>query len=149
MPKATVNTEAIRVDLTTLEGGYVTVKQLAHGQKLHRGDISARISFQDRAQKTRKSMGVDPNGDSERQRTEMELMQATARQYEYARMIVDHNLEDDNGVKLNFNDINTFDILAPQIGEEIDQILDDMNAGKVTKEDFTEQPVLASMSEST
>lgn len=132
MPKATVSTESHHVELVRLPGGYVDVRQLSHGQRLHRQDIAAKLSFAQRtANKIRNGMGASELNEDDSGRTEVELMQLHARQYEYTRMIVSHNLEEDDGTLFNFNDITAFDRLAPQIGEEIDEILDDMNAGKI------------------
>lgn len=147
MPRATVSSEAVRVELKSLEGAHITVRQLAHGQRLHRSDISARLSFeQQQTTRSRNGLKSDARADDTPQRTEIELMQLHARQYEYVHMITEHNLEEENGQPMNFHDITTFDRLAPHIGEEIDEILDDANANKLDKEAFRKPSAPASTS---
>ena len=146
MPKATVSTQAVRHDLETLPDGYIMVKQLSHGQKLHRADIAARLSYetapQNRAQKRNGKARQDTPS-----KTDIELLQLAARQFEYTHMIVEHNLEEDNGQLFDFGDVTSFDRLAPQIGEEIDDILDSTNAGTVDKENFQQRSEHASTEE--
>jgi hypothetical protein len=41
--------------------------------------------------------------------------------------VVDHNLEDADGRKLDFRNLADFDNLDPRIGEEIGKLLDELN----------------------
>lgn len=123
MPKATVSLEAIRVDLKSCDGGFVMLKQLPYHEMLVRRDRAARYSL-DQAQKGN--------------RLDIEMVQAMAREYEFANCIVDHNLEDDLGNKLNFANPATLRVLDPRIGEEIEEAIDRLHNREEDLELFME-----------
>jgi hypothetical protein len=57
----------------------------------------------------------------------MKLMHRQVQAFDFKHCIVDHNLEDEKGNKLNFQDPNTMDKLDPKVGDEIAQLIDDLN----------------------
>ena len=57
----------------------------------------------------------------------IELMNRKATLFDFTHCIVDHNLEDENGNKLNLHNSADIDRLDPRVGEEIEQVLDKMN----------------------
>lgn len=117
MPNATVNTEATRYELNTCEGGFVSLKALTFGQLLERREKASRMSM-DQQTGSRKAAS---------QRINFDLMQRWARTYDFEHCIIDHNLEDARGEKLNFSNKMTLDLLDPKVGAEIEALIDDLN----------------------
>src|SRR5687768_3211056 len=117
MPNATVSTEAVRKELKTLAGGFVMLQALPFGKMLERREKASKMSMD-------QSDGKKKGGT---QRVNFDLMQRWARTFEFANCIVDHNLEDANGQKLNFSLAGTLDILDPKIGAEIEAYIDELN----------------------
>lgn len=122
MPKATVSQETVKKDLKTCEGGFVTLKQLPFGRLLERRDNASKLSMEGKSDKV-----------------DIAMMQRWSRQFEFMHCIVDHNLEDDNGVKLDFNNEMSIYALDPRIGQEIEKYLDEMN-GEDTPEEQANFP---------
>jgi len=119
MPKATVeDIEPKRFDLKTCPpDGYVIIRMMSWGEKLSR---------QERA--TTQSMKGTPGT---QQKNEIEIAVAMAQrataEYEFAHLIIEHNLEDKNGVKLQFGRPGELDKLHPKIGDEISGYIGEMN----------------------
>lgn len=124
MPRATVNlADTERVDLKTLpatdeaEGGYVILRRLTYGQKIQRQQMSMEVSMQ-------AQQGKGRNADPEMQ---MRMTQERVAIFDFASCIVDHNLEDDKGSKLDFKQAHNVFMLDPRVGEEIAMNIDNMN----------------------
>ncbi len=117
MPNATVSTEAVRKDLKSLPGGFVMLQALPFGKMLERREKASKMSMD-------QEQGKKKGGT---QRVNFDLMQRWARTFEFANCIVDHNLEDANGQKLNFSLAGTLDILDPKVGAEIEAYIDELN----------------------
>jgi hypothetical protein len=121
MPRATISaTETHRYDLKTCPGGFVELRALTYQEMLHRQDGSSKM-FMDARRRTskRNDQGVE--------RVAVDIMQQWTREYEFSHCVVDHNLEDDTGNKLDFKNKHTFEVLNPKIGEEIETLIDDLN----------------------
>jgi hypothetical protein len=115
MPKATVSTETVRKELENLPGGFVVLRKLNYGEILKSRDMLSSIQRRDdRKEREDSPMTVDMN-----------LGKISA--YQFSRAIVDHNLEDDNGQKLNFSNPNDINILDPVVAQEIDRLITTMN----------------------
>lgn len=121
MPRATVTTEALRIDLKSCPGGFVEIKQLPYHEMLVRRDRGGQLFF-------------DPSGEGSR--VEISTLQAWARAYEFEHCIVDHNLEDELGKKLDFSNHATLSVLDPRIGEEIEAEIDKLHNLEANVEDF-------------
>lgn len=120
MPKATVSQDTVRKELKSLPGGYVELRKLPFGLLLERRDNASKMSMSGGA-------GSD-------NKVDIALMQRWSRQFEFANCITDHNLEDDNGTKLNFNNELSLHMLDPKIGQEIEKYLDELNGEEDEKE---------------
>jgi len=48
-------------------------------------------------------------------------------QYEFEHCIADHNLEDENGQKLDFSNELTLKTLDPRVGQEIEEAIDKLH----------------------
>jgi hypothetical protein len=127
MPRATVDVTATkRVELKSLpardddEVGFVELRKLAYGQILERRDMSAKIA-------------IEGLGDT-RTRTEAddikvttEMIQRAVTEFEFKNCIVTHNLEDEHGTLLNFSNPANVHALDPQVGQEVSELIDEMN----------------------
>jgi hypothetical protein len=126
MPRATISTEAIRYDLKSVPGGFVTLKQLSFGEMLQRRDRSLRY--------TQEMTGaVNP-------RMQIDILNEFSRLHDFPKCIVDHNLEDDDGNKLDFSEHMikmTLSVLDPRVGVEIETLIDKLNQEDVDEEGFT------------
>jgi hypothetical protein len=106
MPKATVNKNPERFELKTVEGGFVTLRQLSYGEWLERQDILFSATME-QGEKGDAKMGL-------------QLVNAAVARFEFGNSIVDHNLfaDDEEKVKLDFK-TNGITLLDPRIGAEI------------------------------
>jgi hypothetical protein len=114
MPRATVSTEAQHFDLTSCPGGFVSLKRMTHGQRLHRQDMAMQMSMEADQRKKTARMDVTP-------------AQTRVAQYEFKTCIVDHNLEDEGGRKLDFTNERDFGSLDGRVGEEISAHIDTLH----------------------
>lgn len=111
MPRATVTTEAHRIELKSCEGGWVDIRQLPYHEMLVRRDRGGKMFFD------RQDEG----------KVEIATLQAWARAYEFEHCIVDHNLENGDGTKLDFRNHDTLKVLDPRIGAEIEDAIDKLH----------------------
>lgn len=120
MPRAVANLEeTTREELKSCPGGFVVLRRMTYGQKLERQSMAMQ-------------MGISGNGKSAEMGVSMMQQQSAA--FEFRHCIVDHNLEDENDQKLDFNNpVNVFR-LHPRIGEEIEMLISDMNNFEDTDE---------------
>lgn len=120
MPRATVNSEATRIELKSCPGGFVMLRQLPFGQMLSRRDRATRFLQE-----------VDPKAkDGDISHIQIDILNEASRLYDFSHCIMDHNLEDDNGNKLDFSDRMiemTLQVLEPRIGAEIEREIDSLN----------------------
>lgn len=136
MPRATVTTDTQRKDLKTLEGAFVELRQLSFDEMLERRDKAMKMSMQAQTRNAK-----DPGT------INLDSAQQWARHFEFSRCIVDHNLEDENGNKLDFSNRMTLRVLDPKVGAEIERYVDELNQeDEESFEDFTKR--LSSSSES-
>ena len=115
MPKATISPDISKkkFDLKTLEGGFVELRQLTYGEQIKKQQMAAKMTFE--------GQGRGFSGG------EFEFFQRKMSEYEFATCILDHNLEDEEGNKLSFNNGNILDVLDPRIGSEISFYISEMN----------------------
>jgi len=115
MPRATVNTQNTQHhDLKSLEGGYVVLRSLTYGQIVQR-----------RAMLT---LSVEGSGKANKDfRGEMAMANEQITRFEFAHAIVEHNLEDESGRTLDLSRPVDFDALDPRVGQEIEELISDMN----------------------
>jgi len=115
MPRATVNVnDTEKFALKTCEGGEVTLRRMTYGQKLTRQQNAVKMTMEQQRGKKSGTMNMD-------------MLQHAATVFDYRACIVDHNLEDDNGQKLNLSNPMHIDQLDPRIGEEIAEYINKMN----------------------
>lgn len=116
MPLATVSFqgEGEKHDLKSCEGAYVSLRHMTYGEKMRRQQMSSAMRFKGGGKKQ------DFEG-------EMDLSNASVTEFEFKTCIVDHNLEDEGGNKLDFTKAANVRKLHPRIGEEISIFIGKMN----------------------
>lgn len=117
MPVATANLEP--EDPKPLKSappdGFVVLKRMTYGQKLDRMKHVGKLSVDMRGKGKGGTKG------------EMEMLQKASTIYDFRACIVDHNLTDTTGRKLNLSNERDIDSLDPRIGEEIGTLIDELN----------------------
>jgi hypothetical protein len=115
VPKATVNTnDTEKFALKSCEGGEVTLRRMTYGQKLTRQQNAVKMTMEQERGKRNGTMNMD-------------MLQHAATVFDFRACVVDHNLEDEAGQKLNLTNPLHIDMLDPRIGEEIAGFIDKMN----------------------
>ena len=116
MPRATVNVqEAERIELKTLPEGFVVIHRLSYGQKLERRAMSSQAS-------------AEMNGnDRKNMKLMVDMMNERATLFDFTHCILDHNLEDENGNKLDMTNPVHVRMLDPRVAEEVERALDKLN----------------------
>jgi hypothetical protein len=128
MPRATVSTETHHRELKTLPEGWVDLKQLSFDEMLERRDKAMRMSMES-------NTGRGNTG-----KISLDSAMQWTRFFEFSKCIVDHNLEDDSGNKLNFANKMTLKVLDPKVGQEIERYIDELNQeDEESFEDFTKR----------
>lgn len=114
MPKAVANVqETERHNLKTLEGGYVELRRMTYGQVVQRRSLM--------------KMSVTSAKGRKDTIAEMAMASSEIAQFEFAHCIVDHNLEKEDGSKLNLSSPVDFALLDPRVGQEIEELISEMN----------------------
>jgi hypothetical protein len=116
MPNAVAVSTTIRKDLVTLQGAYVELRKLTYGQSLQRQSMVTMRMIQD-AESKRKGI----------QQGEFNLANVDVTAFDFSNCIVDHNLEDETGRKLNLSNPIDFQRLDPRVGQEIDRLISALN----------------------
>jgi len=114
MPKATASKVGKRFDLKELPEGYVVLRKLNYGEMLARRNLGMGVT----APFKRDSDSID---------LQLDLSQEEVRVYEFTNMIIDHNLEDEEGRKLNMMDRNDINKLDPKVALEIEGYITGLN----------------------
>ena len=153
MPVATVTTEPQRVPLKSLpanptldgsagEEGFIVVRPLPYGMVLERRDKGTEMGMELEVQRGSKRNKSIRQNESETQKIELKTLSAWMANHDFAYCIVDHNLTDKNGAKLDFTNPLAVKNLDPKVGIEIDRILTDLNEPEESEddEDFTQSP---------
>lgn len=112
MPKATGSSETEQHDLKTCPGGYVVLRRMTYGEFIKRREMLS---------------GMRMEGKGRDAQAVLQLANEQVTQFEFSRCIVDHNLEDDSGRKLNLGSPKDFSQLDTRIGQEIGELIDKMN----------------------
>jgi hypothetical protein len=87
---------------------------MTYGQKLSRQENAVKITMQQQRGKRDGKMDMD-------------MLQHASTVFDFQCCVVDHNLDDAKGVKLNLTQQHVIDSLDPRVGEEISQHIDKMN----------------------
>ena len=114
MPRATYNPQDTRrFELKSLPGAFVELRSLDFGKQIWRQQLQS-------AMKMTSDSGSGFMG-------QMDLTNKDAVFFEFEHCVVDHNLEDDKGNKLNFKKSSDVEALHPRIGDEVRGYIREMN----------------------
>lgn len=114
MPRATSTSETTRVELATCPGGFVELRKFTYGEMIKRRELST-------------SMSAPMKDGKNPEKMDLGLNLTASGLYEFKTAVVDHNLEDENGAKLNFKNANDVLRLDPLVAQEIEVAIDQMN----------------------
>jgi hypothetical protein len=115
MPKATASVSSTEHhELKTLPEGWVELRRLSYGQKLERRAMTSVAS-------------AESSGRGKSVRMQMQMINEKATVFDFTHCIVDHNLEDDDGNKLDLSQPYHIKRLDPRVGDEIEALLDKLN----------------------
>lgn len=111
MPRATVASQTEKFELKSLPEAYVVIRRMTYGEKLSRTDamMNMRTSTED------KEMQIS-------------LMSKKIAFQDFASLIIEHNLTDENDKPLNFKNAADVDRLDPVVGDEIGQLIDSISS---------------------
>lgn len=115
MPVAVVTISTKRFELKSLPEGYVVVRRMNYGERLLRAQ-----------QATRFLMGGDSR-DNKSFQGELDIQTSETALWDFAHLVVEHNLQDENEQLLNFKLKQHVQKLDSAIGEEIGQYIDEWN----------------------
>lgn len=122
MPVGTVTSPTSdKKPLKTLPDAYIIVRRMTYGEKLHRSNIATQLL-------------VGGNSGEKDFQGEMKLHTDQVALWDFANLIVEHNITDENETPLNFKNHNDVRRLAGDIGEEIGKIIDEWNAPETSDE---------------
>lgn len=120
------------------ENGYVMLRPLPFGLKLERRDKATKMSMEAATGKGRSE---------DTQKFELETLSKWSRAYDFKHCIGDHNITDVNGVKLDFGNPMTLQLLDPKLGSELESLIDALNEDESEEslEDFIERSTSQSL----
>jgi len=125
MPRATVSKLTERRSLTTLpaadatdttpasEEGWIELRRMSYGEKMAKDSEAMKMKFA-----TEAIGNVD---------AEIAMVSEAANILEIQKCVMDHNLEDEHGNKLNFQNVDHIRQLDPRVGQEITTLIGEMN----------------------
>lgn len=114
MPVAVVTQDTERFELKSLEGAYVVVRQMSYGEKMLRSGMSGAMKL------LKDNKQSDYIG-------EMSVETQKITLWDFANLIVEHNLQDIDGSNLNFKLEGDVRKLSSKIGEEVGICIDKVN----------------------
>lgn len=113
MPIAVVTAEVVEHELKSLEGGHVTLRCMTYGQKLERQALTSTMKMRGQGKKNFEA--------------EMQMMNERVNMLAFKYCVVDHDLQDENGQRLDMTNEIAVKRLNPRVGEEIETLIDKMN----------------------
>lgn len=117
MAVATITDASITKELKSCPpDGYVVIRRMTYGESLKRKEIMASIAMQMNGKK------------GEGATMQMDLLQEKTALWEFANLIIDHNLTDAKDRKLNFKDANDVKSIRGQVGDEIQLYINEINS---------------------
>lgn len=113
MPVAVRSTDTEKFDLKTLPGAFVVLRKMSYGQILERRSLT-KLTFA--------SQGRSKNVEGE-----IAMADRKVNLFEYRNCVVEHNLERIEGQLLDLKNPVDVESLDPQVGQEIEKLIEDMN----------------------
>lgn len=94
--------------------GFVVLRRLSHGDKMTRRSFTSKMTV--KAKRGQKDV-----------ESELEAFNEKTDLYDFANCVVDHNLTNDKGAKLDFRKAEDVRSLDGQVAEEISTLMDKLN----------------------
>lgn len=117
MAVATVTDGTVTKELKSCPpDGYVVIRRMDFGESLKRKEIMASIAMQMDGKK------------AEGTKMQMDILQEKTALWEFANLIVDHNLTDEANRKLNLGDPKDVRRIRGQVGDEIQMYINELNS---------------------
>ena len=122
---ATFRPRVQRYDLKSVKSGWVELQRLAYGARLQRLQLASTLKT-----------SIKPGGRTEEEDIPAEIASAlvATTRLDFAYCVVDSNLGNQVGRKLDFHDPKDVEALDPAVGEEISELIDKHN-GPLTEEE--------------
>jgi len=114
MPAAVASTEPTRFELKSLPEGFVVIREMTYGERLQRQSLTG-------AMKVLKDNKSDFAG-------ELAMQTDQISRWDFANLVMDHNLEDTDGRKLNLSMAGDLNKLSSKIGDEVGKYIDQINS---------------------
>src|SRR6185503_9901838 len=129
MPDGTVSQETYKRELKSLPpDGFVELKMLPYYDMLVRRDKGSIASMEQTQQRKKK-------GEPDSAKLTIESLQTWERAYMFKNCIVDHNITDKKGQLLDFRTEMALHLLRPDIGQEIERLIDELHSEDDLAED--------------
>lgn len=119
MPRATVARTTERFDLKSCPEGYVIIRRMTYGEKLARTD---------------QMMNMSTSSKSDDNEMHIRMMTRSVALQDFANLVIEHNLTDENDKTLDFRIAQHVLNLDPVIGDEIGQYIDRINSFEDTSD---------------
>lgn len=112
VPRATVTQTTQRFDLKSCQDGFVVIRRMTYGEKLNRQDDM---------------MNMQTTADPKDKEMRIQILAKKVALQDFANLVVEHNLTDENDMPLNFKNPAHVNLLDPRIGDEIGRYIDQIN----------------------
>ena len=113
MPRATIMQNNQRFELQSCPDGYIVIRRMTYGEKLNRQDDM---------------MNMQTSANPKDTEMRIQIMAKRVALQDFANLIIEHNLTDDNDLPLNFRNPADVNRLDPRVGDEIGQLIDKVNS---------------------
>jgi hypothetical protein len=118
-----------RYELASCPDAYVVLRQMTYGEWQRRTDIVTRLTIETAERGRNASRRA---GDSV---TRIDMRSLDVAIYEFKTCVVDHNLEDESGRKLDLGNAHDLQRLNPRIGSEIGRLIEQLNTWEEEEEE--------------
>jgi len=113
VPRATIMQNNQRFELQSCPDGYIVIRRMTYGEKLNRQDDM---------------MNMQTSANPKDTEMRIQIMAKRVALQDFANLIIEHNLTDDNDLPLNFRNPADVNRLDPRVGDEIGQLIDKVNS---------------------
>jgi hypothetical protein len=124
MPVGTVLVTTHRYDLKSCPEGYVVVRRMNYGEELQRTEMATKFTLG----------GAGNNVDKDSFSGALDINTTAVALWDFANLIIDHNITDETEKLLNFKNPNDVKRLDSTVGKEIGEAIDEWNAAKDTQD---------------
>jgi hypothetical protein len=117
IPRATVSLVPQTFDFKTCPGGWVKLRRMSYGELMNSQDLAYQVQMKQ-------------NEDTNDPEASLTLSRMVVEEFQIRTCVLDHNLEDDRGRKLNFASPQDVHSLDANIGQELSGMVADIHDWK-------------------